>query len=95
VAGLPELALTAQAIPAESAVRCHLPGNGWPALPASVDPTALFDGAPAPLAIHHLGVIHYLNPAARRTLRISLAAKPSNSHSARLTRRTMPWESIS
>ncbi|MGP8246861.1 MAG: response regulator [Bryobacteraceae bacterium] len=63
-----ELGLTAQAIPAESAVRCHPPAGGWPAVPPSVDPSALFDCAPAPLAIHHLGVIRYLNPAARLTL---------------------------
>jgi PAS domain S-box-containing protein len=72
VARLPELGLTTQAFPAQSAVRCQLA-----AVPAGVDPSALFDCAPAPLLIHHLGVVHYLNPAARRALGLPPEASAS------------------
>jgi PAS domain S-box-containing protein len=65
---LPELALTAQAIPAQATPPNHVQGNGWPALPASIDPAALFECSPAPILIHHFGVVCYLNPAARLML---------------------------
>jgi len=79
VAELSKPALTAPAIPVEPAARCRLPANGGPTLPASVDPTALFDGAPWPLAIHRLGVVRYLNPAARRTLGLPAEASAPGS----------------
>ncbi len=79
MAELSKPALTAPAIPVEPAARCRLPANGGPTLPASVDPTALFDGAPWPLAIHRLGVVRYLNPAARRTLGLPAEASAPGS----------------
>ena len=50
---------------AESAVPGRPPADGCPAVPIGVDPVALFDCAPAPFGIHHLGIVQYLNPAAR------------------------------
>ena len=73
MARLAKFGVTTQTMPAESPVPGP-PANGRPAVPAAVDPAALFDCAPAPLAIHRLGVVHYLNPAARRILGLSPAA---------------------